>query len=179
MVQGRRRFGTIASYLVGLIALQVVLFGVLIGYGAFQDFHHARIDAVASMTTTAKAASHFVAEDLQSNVDSVKGVPDLLKTFSVAQICASLQQSETQPLDDRWTVTDVHLVHEDGSPACGFQKKQPNVRGQSWFKKSMGSTDVVTTGPVMDGITKQRALIWSMDAPDKHLIIAISARLDT
>jgi hypothetical protein len=140
MAEVHRRSGTIGSYLIGLVALQLVLVLSLVAYAARQDYRKSRLDAIASMTTTAKAASHFLAEDMQSNVDSLKGLPDLLKTFSIAQICTSMQQSESAPLDDRWTVTDIHLVGPDGSPICGYQRHQPSAAGQPWFEQSRRST---------------------------------------
>ncbi len=179
MVQGHRRFGTIGSYLVGLVAFQLVLVLALVAYAARQDFRKSRVDAVASMTTTAKAASHFLAEDMQSNVDSLNSLPDLMKTFTVAQLCESEKQSETTPWDDRWTVTDVHLLKPDGTPICAYESKQRNVAGEGWFKQALHGKDVVEVGPVTDAITGKRALIWALSLPNQHAVVAISARLDT
>lgn len=179
MVQGRRRFGTIASYLVGLVALQLILVLGLVAYAATQDFRKSRVDAINSMTTTAKAASHFLAEDMQSNRDGVTGSKDLFNTIPMPQLCASQQQSESSALDDRWTVTAAHFVKSDGSAACAYKAGQPNVASEQWFKDALASSDLVETPPVVDKITKKLSLIFAMGIPKQHLVIAISADLST
>ena len=180
MGRARSRVRSIAVYLVGLVALQVVGVLAIIGFAAVRDFQHARTDARDVMQTTSKAAAHYLSEDVSETKDSVKTAPDLWKVLTTQQICDAQQQSEATNTDDnRYLGSTVYFYGPNGVSACVGGRKDPVVAAAEWFKAAVASDEPISRGHVADPRSGRLSTLDAFYLPDHHVVIVITTDLST
>lgn len=178
----RKALGLSIKFLLwGLIALQVLFVGGLIGFASRSDFWRARVEATEQAGDQADRAADLIGRAVmtaRTALASEAALPGYAAVFEDPSSC-----TVTSSGADVFVEGEFHILRGDGSVACTSLRPAGGLPGpgyakSAWLSEVRGEQGSVVAGPLTDPLTGRRALIIAAPIADVPGALVLSLDLE-
>jgi signal transduction histidine kinase len=180
-VPQHRRWGSIGTHLVALVAIQLVLILGLIGFAGWQDFRTARAGAARDVAVTAKQASDWVAEQIEEQRNELEQLPQYADLLATPTACSFVGADQQGQWNQEGLKSRFYLNKLDGTPLCPSVEGvvQPDFATATWFKDAVATGETIEAGPFVDPQTRRHTLMYAASIPAHDTVVSFSVDLSS